>query len=778
VTPGSGPGLFGRFALAVLRQPRRTLLAVLVLTLLSALAATRLSVQPNILDLLPDNDPTTLAIRRVNDEEGGTAVLTIAVSGGEDDTRKAFARGLAQDLEQVHGVRWVLYEVDPDLAVHLGMLQLTPTELGEIRTKLQSALALGAAAQNPIVASRLLALGPLTARLNDPSSVQVLSGEDGTERILVRPEGSAFDPKFARPFMAEVYATIDKADPAAHGVQIAWVGGAYRHAVEDLEAIIHDLTATISVSFCLVLAFLAIGFRRPRAVALIMAPLLIGNIWTLGYAGLLVPRLNTFTSYFTAVLIGLGVDFGIHLYSRYREERPKAATAEEAIVRTWDAAGPPCMTAAVTSAAGFLALWVAGFQGFQQLGTLLAGGVMLCLFAELLVLPLLLVRFEPDAIARPAPAVIHAAPSPRYRRAPWALAAGVLVALLAATQLPRIQFEYDISELRSKGMSYADLDEEQRALARDSYSPVVVSYADDGELSADDATIRAAIAAGDAPQIKGAISIYSLLPRDQAARVEQLQQIAALARDDGIRFLPPPVRANLARIRGAEPRLLTAADLPESIAQLVGASEGHHRMMLMADGNMWDIRSMVKLKATINRLLPGRVAAGEYLATALLFDLMRVDAPRIALLAMVLVFLASWLDLRNFGRALAAIGGLAAGMSLAGAGMVLTGTKLSMANFVGIPILMGIGIDVVIHLLHRIREEGPGGVWRALRTTGWAAIMSAATTLISFASLALADSRGVQGLGKLIVLGLSMVVVAAFVLVPLGWMTAWRNKQV
>ena len=778
MTSGPGPGLFGRLALAVLRQPRRAILAVLAMTVLSVLAATRLTVQPNILDLLPDGDPTTQAIRRLNQEEGGTAVLTIAVEGGDAEARKAFSRKLAHDMQTLQGVRWVLYEVDPDLAVRLGMLQLTPTQLSEIRTKLQSALALGAAAQNPIVASRLLALGPLTAQLNDPSSIQVLSGKDGTERILVRPEGSAFDPSFARPFMKRVYAAIDQADPTGHGVHIAWVGGAYRHSVEDLDAVIHDLTATVSVSFGLVLLFLAVAFRRPRAVALILTPLLIGNVWTLGFAGILVPRLNTFTSYFTAVLIGLGVDFGIHLYSRYREERARSESAEQAIVQTWDAVGPPCTTAAVTSAAGFLALWIAGFQGFQQLGTLLAGGVLLCLLAELSILPLLLVRFERGPVTLRVPPVVQTRPGRRYRRAPWALSLCVLVAAVAATQLPKIQFEYDISELRSKGMAYADLDADQRALATESYSPVIVSYPDDQQLLADDTAMRKAIDAGEAPEIKNVISIFSVLPPDQEARVSQLQEIASLAREDGVQYLPPPVRANLAKIRTANPRVMTAADLPQNIAQLVGASDGHHRMMLMADGNMWDIRNMAKLKASIERLLPGRVAAGEYLATAVLFDLMRVDAPRIAMLAMVLVFLASWLDLRSFVRALVAIGGLAAGMSLAGAGMVLTHLKLSMANFVGIPILMGIGIDVVIHLLHRIREEGPGGVWRALRTTGWAAIMSALTTVISFASLTLADSRGVQGLGKLIVLGLSTVVVSAFILVPLGWMTVWRKRDV
>lgn len=772
------PGLFGRMAAAVLRRQGRTLWAVAIVTLLSVLAATRLSIDPNILDLLPDGDPTTDAIRQLNDEEGGTGLLTIAITGADDESRKAWTRGLVQQLEQVEGVSWVLYEIDEDLAVRLGMLQLSPEELGQIQTKLQSAVAMGPAAQNPLIAGRLLALGPLTEKLNDPGAVQVLSGQDGTERVLVRPVGSAFDPSFSRPLMERVYRTIDQADPAASGLEIAWVGGPYRHAVEDLEAVLHDLTATIGVSLGLVLLFLAIAFRRPRAVLLILGPLVIGNIWTLGFAGLAVRELNTFTSYFTAVLIGLGVDFGIHLYSRYREERTHAHDAETAVVRAWDAAAPPCLTAAITSAAGFSALWIAGFQGFQQLGTLLAAGVLLCLLAELILLPLAIVRFDTAVApsARPPPPVRER--DLRYRHAPVGLMLVVILVLVAAARLPDIPFEYDISELRPEGKAYADLDEQERALVRASYSPLVVSYPDADSLIADHQRIEAAIADREVTELKGVLSLSSVLPTDQAARVDRLQDIAALARDADLRYLPPPVQANLSRIRTSQPQLMAAADLPPSIQQLVGANDGHHRLLLMADGNMWDIREMVKLKASVDELLPDRVPAGEYLATALLFDLMRVDAPRIALLAMTMVFIASWIDLRSVVRAVVAVGALFAGMALAGAGMVILGLKLSMANFVGIPILMGIGVDVVIHLLHRIREEGPGGVFRALRTTGWAALLSAMTTIVSFSSLTLAESQGVQGLGKLIVVGLALVVATAFVVVPLGWMTVWRSREV
>lgn len=770
------PGVFGRLAAAVLRHQGRTLVACLIVTVLSALAALRLSVDPDILDLLPPDDPTTRAIATLNEEEGGSGLLTIAVQGGEEQARRAWTRELAAALQADPDVDWVLYELDEDLAWRLGMLQLTPAELSQLHAKLQGAIQMGPAAQNPLLASRLLALGPLTEKLDDSGAAQVLSGQEGVERILVRPSGSAMDPTFARPFMGRVHDTLDQAQPAPEGVEVAWIGGPYRHAVEDLEAVLHDLTATLGVSLSVVLLFMAAAFKRPRAVLLILGPLIAANIWTLGLAGLVVGRLNTFTSYFTAVLIGLGVDFGIHLYARFREERTHTPNPTMAVIRAWDRTGPPSLTAAVTSAAGFASLWIAGFEGFRQLGTLLASGILLCLLAELLLLPILLVRFDPGVAQDHTPPVVQRPGPLPYRFAPLGLLAALALVALAASRLPQVEFQFDISELRSEGKSWAELDDSQRNFARNSYAPLIVSLPDHATLVAEHRRLQDLIEADQAPMIKGLLSVVTVLPDDQPQRVSKLQEIATLARQGDLRYLPPPVQQNLARIRQSDPAVLASTDLPLSIQQLLGAHDGHHRLVLMPDGNMWDIRQMVELRRSVNELLPGQVPASEYLATALLYDLMLRDAPRIAGLALVLVFIASWLDLRSLTRAVVAMGALLSGMAMTGAAMAIFDVKLSMANFVGVPILMGIGIDVVIHLLHRIEEEGPGGITRALRTTGWAAIMSALTTVISFASLTLADSRGVQGLGELIVVGLGMVVLAAFVLIPLGWMIVWRNE--
>ena len=268
-----------------------------------------------------------------------------------------------------------------------------------------------------------------------------------------------------------------------------------------------------------------------------------------------------------------------------------------------------------------------------------------------------------------------------------------------------------------------------------------------------------------------------MLPDDQEARLSVIRDLGTLAKHENFSYLPPPVQDNLSKLRegGVDP--LSVEDLPFGLRHVLGAADDRHWMMVFPAGNMWDLRETQKVYDAVNTWVPEQPAAGQYLALSVLYQMVRDDAGRIVVAALIAVFFITSFHMRSWRRATGATAALVAGLCWAGAGLALFRVKVSMVNFVGIPILMGIGIDVVIHLLHRMSEEGPGKVLRALSTTGRAAALSAATTILSFASLSAASNHGVRSLGLMIVLGLSLVTVAAFTAVPLGWMTTWRVRD-
>lgn len=767
---------WGALAAWVLARRRLVGGAALVLVLLCAVLGLPPRIEPNLLALLPPDEPAAAALRDLHDREGGTNLVTLSFSADDPDALTPFLHALAESFQASDRVQTAMHAIEPQLATRLGVLQLRADDITELTGRMRGALALGPAL-NPMVTARLMDMGPLADRIAaaaDPSTLLPTADEAGG-RLLIRPTGSSHDNRFALALMDEVQTTIDDALATAPGVHLDWIGGAYRHNVEDYRGIQQDVWWTSGASILLVLLVMAFALRSWRAVLLVAAPLVATVVITLGMARLLIGSLNTYTSFGAAILIGLGIDFAVHLLGRYRELRAEGLALDDAIIAAWDRVGPPCATAAFTSAAGFLALAAADFRGFSQLGVLLAGGLVVALACMVLLLPVLIPTLDPD------PPLLRGTGTRSFvSRSSYSLAPGLLMVLVlatgfvAATRVPKLSWEYDVSALRRDGLAYAELDEAERALARESYSPVVVEYPTRAARVLAQAGIDTLLERGVLPHIRQTASLQTLLPPDQSERLTALRELQGLLAHRNLRYLPPPLVEQLLPLKGLPLETLERADLPPLLQTLLGTANDQHRLLLLPRGNMWDLREASALEAEVRTAVRTVPAAGEYVALGALFRVMRRDLPIVGGLALVMVTLLCAIDLRRPYRIATALGTLLAGLTWAAAALQVTGVHLTMVNVVGVPILLGIGVDVVIHLLHRLAEEGPGGVRRALSTTGVAATISTLTTVLSFCSLTLAGNRGIRSLGLLVVIGLIAVFMASAILLPTAWAAGWK----
>jgi hypothetical protein len=771
------PGFYGRLARFAIRRRGWVVGFVALVTVVAGVFAARLRVDSDILSLMPKDLPAVAALHRLDEEEGGATVITVAVEGEDPAARDAWMDTVADRLRALPETEYVLWRLEPGLARRVGLVNVARADLETLRDRVRSAISLGPAAANPFIAARLFDLGPLAAKLEQgaASGGRVLGERDGVVTMLVRPKGSAHDLPYARAYMAAFHRVLEEADAPKAGVRVLWVGGGYRHNVEDYEGVVSDLGWVTSASAVLVLLILTAAFRTPRAVAILFVPLLVSNVWTLGVAGATIGALNTFTSFSNAILFGLGVEFGVHLYARFREQRAEGHDVEEAVVRAWDLVGGACTSAALTSSAGFAALMAANFAGFQQLGWLLFLGLLACLAVVLVLTPILLVAME-RSVARPSHrrGIGRRRRPSTYRLAPVALALIACITLVCTLLVRRTRIEYDMSELRRDGLAWNDLDERQRTFVRESFSPAIVSYPDAAALDAGIARVQARIATGRFPEIARVISVRDVIPVDQSERLAVLDELARLASDPAVAYLPAPVQTTLRDLAADPARELRIEDLPPGLQHVLGVRDGHHRMFLVPSGNMWDMRESAKLLDAIDRELPGANVAGEHMILGTLLRMMKRDAPIVGGIALVLVIFFTALDLRRLRATVGAMLVLGAGAAWWGALLVLSDIRLSVVNVVGIPIVLGIGIDVMIHLIHRLEQEGPGSILKSLTTTGWASALGTSTTVVAFAALSLASSNGVRSLGLLVLLGESAVTVAGFVLVPLWFATAWR----
>ncbi len=123
--------------------------------------------------------------------------------------------------------------------------------------------------------------------------------------------------------------------------------------------------------------------------------------------------------------------------------------------------------------------------------------MLLCLAGVLVVLPVLIPVLDPAPRAllgaRPD-APIRSRSS--YRLAPVGIMVAVLLTGLAATRLPDMGWEFDMSTLRSAGLAYEELSEEEQELVRESTSPVVVRFDSREALVAEQGRLCSTLPAG------------------------------------------------------------------------------------------------------------------------------------------------------------------------------------------------------------------------------------------------------------------------------------------
>jgi predicted RND superfamily exporter protein len=147
------------------------------------------------------------------------------------------------------------------------------------------------------------------------------------------------------------------------------------------------------------------------------------------------------------------------------------------------------------------------------------------------------------------------------------------------------------------------------------------------------------------------------------------------------------------------------------------------------------------------------------------------------LYALFAIILIAFFSLRNIKDALLAMIPLGLGVVWTAGLMWLFHLKFNLANLIVVPLILGIGIENGIHLIHRYREEREGGARLITGSTGQAVTLFSLTTMIGFGSLMLATHRGVFTMGLLLTIAVGSVLVASLLVLPLLLFHPVRKAQ-
>ncbi len=570
--------------------------------------------------------------------------------------------------------------------------------------------------------------------------------------------------------MGRLEADIARVLEAHPGLEVV-VEGDYSQLSRALDQIRADLSKATGLSLGLIFLILVVWFRRLRAIAVVLLPLLCGIAWTLAFARLAIGYLNVITAFIFAILLGLGIDFAVHAASRGDEELRAGHPLPRALPRALSRLGRAMLAAALTTMSTFAALMAFEFRGFSQFGAIAAAGVLLCLLAVYVVLPSLSVSLDrlwairrPEGVEPPedgaAPLLLP--PSPSQRRGAWALVLVFALALAgAATQLPSLAFETDMGVLRAKTTrKSSDLKKKYRKEAETrTASPALVITATAEEAKAVHQAYEALIT--EDSLLTDVASIWTFVPDEQQAKLPIVREMKRRV-DQKYGLLEGQDKEDADRLREfLEPAPMGVDDLPAWVKEKFTDTEGNlgRYVLLYARGRKADARVVLAIQEEIGSLeLDGTVhkATAPYFITGDAFDTLRKEGPLAVGVALLVTILLVIGDMRRLRTASLALVPLLSGFVIFLGALVVFEITLNLFNVVVLPTIVGIGVDTSIHLVHRIEEER-GNLALAVRTTGGAAAISSATTAAGFLGLTVVTNEGLTTIGWTAVIGIAVV---------------------
>jgi predicted RND superfamily exporter protein len=843
---------FALLANLIVRSHRLILLIASVITIVSILLITQLRMDSSLDSLMPSRDSQARKLLADLMDAGPQDVLVVVVSvpePGELESAKQIVDGFVEKMASFPGIDHLEAKVTTQqkkffseiLLPHAGLF-LSEKERFDLLERLSDSSISLQIKENKRLLLMPMQSGVRDLILKDPLGLRYLwlsrwfaqqsfAGlelddgylvDESRSHLLVfiRPKYSARNITYTKKLMAAASAAGEaaisswrKSHPAAAVTPKIIFAGGYAIAQEDEALTRRDLQSSLLISFLGVNILFFLVFRKLRFLFLMLLPLAMALTWTFGLLQLIFGHLNILTGAFAAVLLGLGIDFAIHLLNLYlsaSQSQDQARALHLALTQS----GRAILMGGLTTALAFFALGISSFRGFQELGIITGIGILACLTAMLVVLPALLVWQQGSAVpsgsAKPIPnfglnylirlVVKHP------RRVLWLSL--VLLAALGIASLD-ISFEDDLRSLRPQKAGRMAVEKEVESIlgGASGYVLLVTEGKDEKTLLNQAWRLDKALdGLQDANRLSHYRSILAYWPAPESQRLaldfyqryanelnpDRIEATFKKAlQENGFQFLPEYTSylnwlRTLVSPKGEVDRQTFKKANLEQLLDLFLVDRGPSRKLftfVFPREGLWNKDDLANLSVDLRKTalesgLNGSEwrLAGWPILTDHLKGLVWRDLADSLVIAGVAIAVALLLALRHpFSAALAAIpliGGMVAMLGV----MALLSIKFNYANFIVLPLIVGIGIDDGIHIVHRWRQEPKENLTKVLNQIGRAIVLTSLTTTIGFGSLVTSHYPGLRSIGWVTALGILTCLLASFILLPA--VLAWWEQRV
>ena len=370
------------------RRPAPYIVVVVAVTVALGFASTGLKSEYSIRDLLPSGGSVLTDLDTLDAAVGGSTEVASVLLEAEateartllnlEDLRLAFADAstrpraaagplqtsyelLLQDWVDQSGTPGDNYDADLDalLAEASAGLNLDPARMQEFLDRLE-------------------ALDPALAR-------NLVNNPDGADSILLQFPAYTGDPSASRSLQQDIEELWQGDDSAITATSETIISFAVTDAIRDRQT--DSVSTTIAVALFVLAIFFWATVRQPALALIAVVPTALVLVSVLGTMALLDIPYTIVTSIITALSIGIGVDYTIHMIHRYREEFTRGRDPERAAVRTLAATGSALLGSAMTTGLGIGVLAASPLAASQQFGITAAITIAYSLIVSVLVVP-------------------------------------------------------------------------------------------------------------------------------------------------------------------------------------------------------------------------------------------------------------------------------------------------------------------------------------------------------------------------------------------------------
>jgi len=726
-------------------HPIKTLVAFVIIAVVMMIPASQLKTDTSIESVFGE-DPDVKKHLELSDKFGEQELVTVVVDCTNSSAQVAmnYLQDISDVLQDSIWFRDISYRSDLDFAGEKGILYLPEEHLSFLLDP------------DATAESILQTHAYMSSQMKQPS--YFVSDNGNLYLLNMNLNVTIKDAETRNAIFDDLYEIIDQvveSDSAYQNLEVGYTGGLAVTDYEGDKMAMGDIFMTAGLTFVLILVLLFVSFRSISLPLFSIVPIVLGIIATAGLTYILFGALGMVTMIFAVLLMGLGVDFSIHLLSRFKEEMETGCGVRIAFRRTLANTGKAIIIGCVTTAVAFGALSLSETRAMYEMGIISAAGLLITLVCVFFVLPALVtLRLRRGGLEKKLSTSRDGFSPLRWTGNITArfwyvfVVILVLVGAFFTLRAPEAEINSNIHELQPKNIpTYQQLEKvkENFEYSEDFLLSVANSYEELIQMVRDFEAID---------EVTGVESVLDYLPQDQGSKLALFGKAKLLHPElSGISWL------NLDQ--------MTWRNLPDEIrGSWVSDNPVSFLMRIKVRGNPYDNEYREKLLPELERVNPDIL--GEPVLYPKLIDALTDDVISVIFMAGVPILIIVYLGFRRINPIHTI---LAMVPVLLGIGGILalseyTGTSLNMISVLMIPLIVGIGIDSGIHILHSYHERGKGSIPEVIGRTGRAVFLTTATTCLAFGSLFFAEHPGILSLGRVPVLGLVISLLAAIFFLP------------